>query len=110
VAYKLVGFGFRFGGGMCVLQPWLLPVLEEGLGSSFHHVFGHFSFPVALFSRSTPGDLHVAGGRFGEGLLHAAGRYCFRKEGESCYMQLAAHLGKRKGHPPSLLAFIPSFK
>ena len=24
---------------MCVLQLWLLLVLEEGLGSSFHHVF-----------------------------------------------------------------------
>jgi len=71
-----------------VLQPWLLPVLEEGLGSSFHHVFGHFSFPLALFSRNTVGDLHVAG-RFqsslweeGKGLLHAAGRFRLGKEGE----------------------------
>ena len=57
----------------------VLPILEEGLGSSFHHVFSHFSLPLALFSRSTLGDLHVAS-RFqsslweeGEGLLHAAG-------------------------------------
>jgi hypothetical protein len=58
-----------------VLQPWLLPVLEEGLGSSFHHVF----------SRSTLGDLHVAGWfqsslwEKGEGLLHAAGQFCSGK-------------------------------
>jgi len=32
------------------------------------------------------------------------------KEGEACCMQLAAHLGKRKDHPPSLLAFIPPLK
>ena len=32
------------------------------------------------------------------------------EEGEGCCMQLAAYLGKRKGHPPFLLAFIPPFK
>jgi hypothetical protein len=58
-----------------VLQPWLLSVLEEGLGSSFHHVFGHFSFPLALFSHSTLGDLHVAG-RF---------QSSFREEGEGLF-------------------------
>jgi hypothetical protein len=31
---------------------------QEGLGFSFHHVFSHFSSPLALFSRSTLGDLH----------------------------------------------------
>jgi len=40
---------------------WLLPVLEEGLGSNFYYVFGHFSSSLALFSRSTLGDLHAAG-------------------------------------------------
>ena len=86
VAYKLVGFGFRFGGGMCVLQPWLLPVLEEGLGSSFHHVFSHFSFPVALFSRSTLGDLR------GWSIL-----VLFGKRERACCMQLAGiALGKRE--------------
>jgi hypothetical protein len=32
------------------------------------------------------------------------------KRERACCMQLAAHLGKRKGHPPFLLAFIPSLK
>jgi hypothetical protein len=44
-----------------VLQSWLLPVLKKGLGSSFNHVFGRFSSPLALFSRSTLGDMHAAG-------------------------------------------------
>jgi len=79
VACQLVRFGFLLGGGMCVLQPWLLPVLEEGLGSSFHYVFSHFSFPLALFSRSTLGNLHVAG-RFQSSL--------WKKE-RVCCMQLA---------------------
>jgi len=34
---------------------------QEGLGFSFHHVFGHLSSALALFSRSTLGDLHAAG-------------------------------------------------
>jgi hypothetical protein len=71
---------------MCVLQPWLLPVLEEGLGSSFHHVFSHFSFPVALFSRSTLGDLR------GWSIL-----VLFGKRERACCMQLAGiALGKRE--------------
>jgi len=77
VACMLVRFSFLLGRGMCVLQLWLLPVLEEGLGSSFHH---------ALFSRSTLGDLHVAS-RFqsffweeGKGLLHAADRPFVKEE------------------------------
>jgi len=61
MACRLVGFGFLLGRGMYVLQQWLLLDLEEGLGFSFHHVFGHNSFPLALFSRSTLGDLHAAG-------------------------------------------------
>ena len=44
-----------------MLQPWLVLVLEEGLGSSFHHVFNHLSFPLALFSHSNLGDMRVAG-------------------------------------------------
>jgi len=50
-------------------------------------------------------------GKKGEGLLHVAGWFFFVKEGDCCSLGLlAAHLGKRKGQPPSLLAFIPPLK
>jgi len=111
VACKLVGFDFLLRGGMCVLQPWLLPVLEEGLGSSFHHVFGYFSFPLALFSRNTLRDLHVAG-RFqsflwevGEGLLHAASRFCLGKEGEGL-LHATGRPFKDEERSPSLSPYI----
>jgi len=32
----------------------------KGLGSLFLFVFGHYSFPLTLFSFSTQGGLHVA--------------------------------------------------
>ena len=41
----------------------------------------------------------------GEDLMYAVGWFCFGKEGDCCNLGLlAAHLGKRKGHPPSLFA------
>jgi hypothetical protein len=96
---------------MCVLQPWLLPVLEEGLGSIFHHVFGYFSFPLALFSCSTLRDLHVADQfqsflwEVGEGLLHAASRFCLGKEGEGL-LHATGRPFREKERSPSLSPYI----
>jgi hypothetical protein len=36
--------------------------------------------------------------------------FALGKRERACCMQLAAHLGKRKGHPPSLLTFIPPLR
>jgi hypothetical protein len=108
--FFLSGFGFSF-----------LPSLAtpaDLLHTLSCHGFNHFFFVLFnshFLSMVQEGCMQLGWGSSlweeGEDLMYAVGWFCFGKEGDCCNLGLlAAHLGKRKGHPPSLFAFIPPLK